>query len=115
VPTGQAVTVTAAAYRTLHVLGAAVGGSAQAPLTLRYSDGTSAQVTLSLSDWARAASFGERIAVYTSHRHGPTGDNPLPVRICHQTVPVDPARTLTSVTLPAASRMRIVALTLEEP
>src|SRR5207248_10694134 len=101
VPAGQAVAVSAAAYRTLHVLGAGVGGSVEAPLTLRYSDSSSAQVTLRLSDWARSASFGERIAVYTSHRHGPTGDSSLPVRIWHQTVPVDPARTLTSITLPS--------------
>jgi alpha-L-fucosidase 2 len=115
VPAGQTIPVAAAAYRTLHVLGAGVGGNVQAPLTLRYSDGTSAQVTLSLSDWARAAAFGERIAVYTSHRHGPTGDNPLPVRIWHQAVPVDAARTLTSIVLPSATHMRVVALTLEKP
>ncbi len=114
VAAGQTVTVPAATYRTLHVLGAAVRGPAEAPVTLRYSDGGTAQVTLRLSDWGRVPVYGERIAVQTTHRHSSTGDNPLPVRILHQVLAVDPARTLTSVTLPNASRIHLFALTLQQ-
>ena len=96
------------------MLGAAVRGPAEAPVTLRYSDGSTAQVTLRLSDWGRPPGFGERIAVQTTHRHSATGDDPLRVRILHQVLPVDPARTLTSVTLPAASRMHLFAITLQQ-
>jgi alpha-L-fucosidase 2 len=112
VPSGQTLTVPSGTYQALHVLGAGVGGNASGTLTLRYSDGSSGTATLALSDWGRAPAFGERVGVYTSHRHGPLGDDPLPVRMWHQRVAVDATRTLTSVVLPSASHMRIVALTV---
>jgi alpha-L-fucosidase 2 len=114
VAAGQTATVPSGKYGSLHVLGAAVRGPAEAPVTLRYSDGSTALVTLRLSDWGRPPGFGERIAVQTTHRHSATGDDPLRVRILHQVLPVDPARTLTSFTLPAASRMHLFAITLQQ-
>ncbi|MGY0234259.1 hypothetical protein [Longispora urticae] len=68
--------------------------------------------TLNLTDWARVAAYGEQTTVVASYRHGRTGDHNLRIRIWHQDLGVDPARTLTAVTLPTSSRMRLVALTL---
>ncbi|MGW8955503.1 glycosyl hydrolase family 95 catalytic domain-containing protein [Streptomyces sp. NPDC055709] len=110
---GQKITVTAAAYKALHVLGAGVNGNKTGTVTLTYSNGTTATAALSLTNWASPAAYGEKTAVYASYRHGPTADQSLPVRVFHQTLPVDPTRTLTSVTLPVNSQMRIMAITAE--
>ncbi|WP_412538792.1 Tat pathway signal sequence domain protein [Longispora sp. K20-0274] len=112
VPAGQKITVTPGAYRELHVLGAGVSGDASGTVTLHYGDGTTGSATLNLTDWGRSAAYGEQTAVVAGYRHGRTGDNSLRVRIWHQDLAVDPARTLTAVTLPNSSRMRLVALTL---
>ncbi|MEU2432392.1 hypothetical protein ABZ611_23320 [Streptomyces sp. NPDC007861] len=110
---GQRTTVSSAAYKALHILGSAVHGDKTGTAAMTYGDGTASTATLSLTDWASPAAHGEKTAVYASYRHGPHADQPVPVRVFHQALPVDPARTLTSVTLPVNSRMRIMAISAE--
>ena len=110
--TGQTITLPAGKYKTLHVLGAAVGARSST-VTLKYSDGTTTTAALNLSDWCGSASYGEQPALYTSYRHGPTTDQTLPTHIWHQTIPTDATRTLTSITLPQSSSIRLFALTAQ--
>jgi predicted alpha-1,2-mannosidase len=106
---GQQVTVNApAGTQTLGFLGAATNGPAQGVATLHYSDGSTAQYWLGFSDWtlnggsASAPSYGNQIAATLPYRDcmGCTSPDNVKTYIYYTGLPVDPAKTLTSVTLP---------------
>jgi predicted alpha-1,2-mannosidase len=106
---GQQVTVNApAGTQTLGFLGAASNGPSQGVATLHYSDGSSAQYWLGLSDWtlnggsASAPSYGNQIAATLPYRDcvGCSSPDPTTTYIYETSLPVDPTKTLTSVTLP---------------
>jgi predicted alpha-1,2-mannosidase len=106
---GQSVTVNApAGTQTLGFLGAATNGPSQGVLTLHYSDGSTAQYWLGLSDWtlnggsASAPSYGNQIVATLPYRDcmGCTGPDDTKTYVYYTGVPVDPTKTLTSVTLP---------------
>jgi predicted alpha-1,2-mannosidase len=106
---GQQVTVNApAGTQTLGFLGAATNGPSQGVATLHYSDGSTAQYWLGLSDWtlnggnASTPSYGNQIAATLPYRDcaGCTSPDNTKTYIYETGLPVDPAKTLTSVTLP---------------
>jgi predicted alpha-1,2-mannosidase len=106
---GQRVTVNApAGTQTLGFLGAATNGPSQGVATLHYSDGSTAQYWLGLSDWtlngggASAPSYGNQIAATLPYRDcaGCTGPDNTKTYVFEANLPVDPTKTLTSVTLP---------------
>ncbi len=112
VAAGQDVTVNAAAgTQTLAFLGSATDGPITEPLTLHYSDGSSAQYWLGLSDWTLNAgsskpAYGNTNAAVMSYRDCPDctgGQQKVGTDIFEAGVPVDPSKTLTSVTLPSGS------------
>jgi predicted alpha-1,2-mannosidase len=106
---GQQVTVNApAGTQTLGFLGSATNGPSQGVATLHYSDGSTAQYWLGLSDWtlnggsASAPSYGNQIAATLPYRDcmGCSGPDNTKTYIYYTGLPVDPTKTLTSVTLP---------------
>ncbi|GAA2022317.1 hypothetical protein GCM10009839_19620 [Catenulispora yoronensis] len=112
VAAGQQVTVAAAAgTRQLGLLGSAAGGPSEGVMTLRYSDGSSSQYWLGLSDWTLGAgnskpSFGNGDAVALPYRDCASCDGGKDTTATHvfSTVfPVDPAKTLVGITLPAGA------------
>ncbi|HET9169290.1 MAG TPA: GH92 family glycosyl hydrolase [Actinospica sp.] len=113
VPNGQTVTVRAAAgTRTLAFLGSATNGPVSAPLTLHYSDGSTSTYWLGLSDWTLNAgsskpAYGNAIAATTSYRNCASGcangQQTVATDVFYTAVPVDPAKTLTGVTLPSGT------------
>ena len=107
---GQTVTVNAAAgTQTLAFLGAATQGPATAPFTLHYSDGSTSEYWLGLSDWTlngggSKPSYGNKVAATTSFRNCPGctgGQQSVSTDVFYTAVPVDASKTLTSVTLPS--------------
>jgi predicted alpha-1,2-mannosidase len=106
---GQQVTVNApAGTQTLGFLGAATNGPAQGVATLHYSDGSTSRYWLGFSDWtlnggsASSPSYGNQIAATLPYRDcmGCTSPDNVKTYIYYTGLPVDPAKTLTSVTLP---------------
>ncbi|SDI07353.1 alpha-L-fucosidase 2 [Actinokineospora alba] len=112
VPTGQTISVPTGTYTELHVLGVATQGNATGSVTFTYGDGSTSTAPLNLSDWGRTTTNGELVAVQTTHRHSPSGDHPLRVRLLHQTIPVTGTAPLTSIRLPSHGRMHLFGLTL---
>jgi Glycosyl hydrolase family 92/IPT/TIG domain len=109
VTSGQQVTVNApAGTQTLGFLGAATNGPSQGVATLHYSDGSTAQYWLGLSDWtlngggASSPSYGNVIAATLPYRDcaGCSGPDNTKTYVYETGLPVDPTKTLTSVTLP---------------
>ena len=105
----QQVTVNApAGTQTLGFLGAATNGPSKGVATLHYSDGSSSQYWLGLSDWtlnggsASQPSFGNLVAAHMTYRdcQGCTAPQAVGTNVFYTALPVDPAKTLTSITLP---------------
>jgi alpha-L-fucosidase 2 len=116
IPGGPAITVPSGRYATLHLLAASDNGNTSSTLTVTYADGT-AQVPLRVTDWRTPPQFGETEAVITNQMHARTGTSAVRLSIFHVRIPLDPARELTAITLPNATKPRphLFAVTLEKP
>lgn len=115
IPVGGA---TSAAF--ISFLGASVGASAtvSGTVTLGYSDGSFDTVTLALSDWTLNSGGGSvdssnQVAVTTPYHNLTNGtESVVFTYLFSATLPVDPARLLTSITLPDQPDMRIFAVSM---
>jgi hypothetical protein len=119
---GQRVTVNApTGTRQLGFLGSATNGPSQGVVTLAYSDGSTAEYWLGLSDWTLNAgtakpSYGNQIAATLPYRNcaGCTGGRDTTTTYLFSTsVPVDPSKTLAGVTLPSGATqgsLRVLAV-----
>jgi predicted alpha-1,2-mannosidase len=106
---GQGLLLPAGKFSWLHVVGASYNGPVSTAFTVWYTDGTSAEVAVSVPDWA-----GDGPAVLEMpHRikAGKGVDGPA-VRLFGQSLRLDPAKTVRSVTLPNDPRVQLYALTL---
>ena len=110
---GQQVTVNApAGTQQLGFLGSASGGNTQGLTTLTYADGSTARYWLGLSDWTLGGNpngtpaFGNGVPITTQYRNCNHCSNPQEQTVTHvfsAVLPVDPDKTLTSVTLPSGT------------
>jgi hypothetical protein len=112
VPNGQQVTVSApTGTQQVAFLGSSTDGDGSGVVTLNYSDGTSQKYWLGLSDWTLgggggSVAYGNSVAAATSYRDCPSctgGQQAVTTYIFEAALPVDPTKTLTSVTLPTGS------------
>jgi predicted alpha-1,2-mannosidase len=108
-PEGQHVTVNAASgTQTLAFLGSATQGDNTGVATLNYSDGTTSKYWLGFSDWTLGGgdgspAFGNQVAGTTAYRDcaGCTGgQDSVKTYVFYAALPVNPGKSLTSVTLP---------------
>jgi hypothetical protein len=132
---GQLVALRPGRYAGLHVLGMCDWRSCEEPLCLRYADGSAERARLGLSDAVSfdGPRFGERpglrgrlVARDSLVPHAflfgvPVPDSDYQVQetawdavVWHQTVPVDPRRTLVGCDLPDNPAMHLFGLTLAE-
>jgi predicted alpha-1,2-mannosidase len=112
IASGQKVTVNApAGTQQVGFLGSATNGPSQGIITLTYSDGSTAKYWLGFSDWTLNASrsqpsYGNQIVATLPYRNcaGCSGgrDN-TKTYVFAATLPVNSAKTLTSVTLPSGA------------
>jgi hypothetical protein len=98
----------------LRVLAAAGGGTVRSTATVTYADGSTATAPLGAADWAGGPGAGEDVALTAPYRFktGQGRDGPA-VSIFAETVPLDPARTVRSITLPDDPRMKVFAMTAQ--
>jgi predicted alpha-1,2-mannosidase len=106
---GQNITVNApSGTQTLAFLGSAADGPSEGLVTEHYTDGSSAQYWLGLSDWtlnggSSQPSYGNQTAITLSYRNCSYCSPPqqsVATYVFYAAVPVDPGKTLASVTLP---------------
>jgi hypothetical protein len=109
VAAGQTIPVQpVAGAARIEFLGAATNGPSQGPVTLNYADGSSARFELGLSDWTLGAnraqpSFGNTVAAQTTYRNCSCGADQVDTYVFGAALPLDPAKTLASVTLPTGA------------
>jgi PKD repeat protein len=112
---GQTLPLAPGAYDEIKLLAAAHHGSPDSRATVNYTDGSSEQVRLALTDWAQSPRYGERVPIAMSHRHDQDSDAGPPVNIFLQTLPLDPDRQVKSVTLPDERRIHLFGVSLKVP
>jgi hypothetical protein len=114
VAAGQTIELPPGRYGRLHLLGAADTANSETTATAAYADGT-AEVPLRLTAWLADPVYGESVAIRTPLLHTRSGPLDVQAAIFHQTVDLDPARELRSLTLPApaAARPHLFSLSLE--
>lgn len=116
---GQQVTVHAAPGQSrLGLLGAGNEGASTGDVTVHYSDGTTQRASVTLGDWhldGATAPPPDNTAAATMPVRQMAGGTPekMKVYIWATSVPIDPHRTVTSVTLPehvTGGQMHVFAL-----
>jgi hypothetical protein len=105
---------------TLAFLGAASGGDTGGTATLHYTDSSSQDFTLGLTDWASLApSFGNAVAATMTYRNGPHGKEMFKTSLFIAQVALQAGKTLQSITLPTApagpNRLHIFAFATAGP
>jgi hypothetical protein len=89
---------------TLGILGASTDGGTQGSVTINYTDGTSSTATVTLNDWAAGPSGADTAVAALPYRNwSGQADVGPEVYVYSTTVPVDPSKTVASVTLPNVS------------
>jgi glucoamylase len=92
---------------TLGIVAASTGGDTSGAVTVTYTDGTTAQDTVNVANWidkaaSAAPSGGEAdLLATTAGWNSPVGQGTLPVSLSYASIPIDPAKTVASITLPA--------------
>ena len=119
---GQTMLVQGSAgAKTLGLLGASTNGGSQGTVTINYTDGTSSTQPVSFNDWASSPSSPDTAVATMSYRNSTGGTSQtITMYVFATTVPVDPSKTVASVTLPDVSNtvangttaMHIFALSL---
>jgi predicted alpha-1,2-mannosidase len=89
---------------TLGLLENSTNGGTQGTITINYTDGSSSTATITSSDWANGPGTDETAAATMPYRNGTSGSSQqLTVYVYAMTVPVDPSKTVQSITLPDVS------------
>ena len=87
----------------LGFLGASQNGTASGTVTIHYTDGSSQSFNLNMADWyANAAAVGNELVTTTSSWNFPSSNTlgPHAVSVYFASVPLEPGKTVSSVTLP---------------
>ncbi|HEX7734926.1 MAG TPA: hypothetical protein VF458_08685 [Ktedonobacteraceae bacterium] len=105
---------------TLAFLGSSTGGDTSGTATAHYTDGSSQDFTLGLTNWASPTpSFGNGIVASTAYRYGPKGREFVRTFLFSAQVTLRADKTLKSVTLPAtpagANRLHVFAFATSGP
>jgi hypothetical protein len=112
---GQGVALPAGSYGSLWLLGAAIEGNQMAQtLTVTYTDGTTETLHQNFSDWFQPQRFpGEARAVRMPYRVMADGTKDPRVFYAYAYgFPLNPAKSVRSVTLPGSAFVKVLAVTL---
>lgn len=108
----QKIVVDRGNYAALHIAAASSNLEAKGDLSINYGDGA-VTAPLSVHDWSRPPAE-QPVVCATRHRHSHGGDEVgKACFLYHYRIPLDSARTLTSVTVPENTDIKIAAMTLE--
>jgi hypothetical protein len=115
VVTKATVALPAGQYTTLNLLGTGVNGlQASQTFTVTYTDGTTSTFTQSLSDWYTYSAFsGESIVLAMAYRDRYNGTEAVATfHVYGYSFALNPAKTVSSIALPANSNVVVVAIAL---
>jgi hypothetical protein len=111
---GQTITLPGGQYTGLLMLGAAINANEpNQTFQIRYTDGTSATITQSVSLWMAAQNYaGESVAISTAYADasGGTENTGAPVNLYGYVLGLNDSKTVESITLPDNPDVVVLAL-----
>jgi hypothetical protein len=112
---GQGILLPAGNYQTLHLVSASHNGPVTTVISVRYTDGSVGELSVTAGDWAGSTPSGTRVLLDMPHRiKAGSGEDGPPVRLFGQSLTLDPAKQVHSLSLPNDARFEVYALTLVE-
>ena len=111
---GQTINLPASSFATLELLATGVNGNqTNQTFVVHYTDGTSKTFTQSLSDWDTPQDYaGESVALRMDYRDRSNGTIDCGrFDIYAYTLPIDPTKTVASITLPDNKNVEVLAIT----
>jgi hypothetical protein len=99
-------------YSNVYLVGAAIAAQTNVPFVLTYLDGSTASVPVNMSAWtASTGNAGETVIATMTYANNQAGNKSTGNYYLYgYQLPVDPSRTLVSVTLPSTRNVVIMAL-----
>lgn len=113
--TGQSIALPAGEYAYLKLLGTAVqGDQTNQPVTVTYTDGSTQTYQQSFSDWSSLSGYNnESLAIQTAYRDYNDGtQDQQAFNVYLYTLPLQPGKTVKSLTLPSNRYVLVLAATL---
>lgn len=115
---GQTIDISNAGnHKYLFMLGNSTGGVGLGQFKVNYSDGTSTSKIFNFAGWKDIIGFAQQsyvkdtIGLNLSHTHLTTGDTyDVQNNFFVYKMPIDPAKTVTSITMPDASAIKVAAM-----
>jgi hypothetical protein len=114
VTTGQTIGLPNGKYSDVEFLALGVNGNQLSqPFVVHYTDGTSASISQSLSDWGASQGFSNESAVALPYRNTAGGgrDNRT-FNVYAYTLAIDNTKTISSITLPGNYNVKLLSITL---
>lgn len=109
---GQLISVSGSGS-TLGVLGSAVGSTQGGTVTVRYTDGSTQDFTLTFPDWfSNTPVAGDDLVATTAHLNRTNNKAPHTVSLFAAYVPLTPGKTVQDVQLPNAATMHAFDLAI---
>jgi len=111
-----AIALPAGKYSSLLALGTGVNGAQLAqPFKVTYTDGSTVTFTQSLSDWFTPGNYaGEAIALAMGYRNTASGaKDSRPFMLYEYTFSLNNTKTVSSISLPAGSNVKVFAIGLK--
>ena len=115
---GQTINLPAGPFATLQLLATAVNGNqTNQTFVIHYTDGTSATITQSLSDWYTPQRYaGESVALRMDYRDRPNGRVDCGrFDIYEYTLTLNASKTVASITLPNNKNVEVLGMSLVAP
>jgi beta-glucosidase len=116
VTTAGQIIATSGSGAALNILGAGTNGTQSGPVTVTYTDGSTATATLTFADWySNQAVSGCRLVVTAPYWNRPAGSTLDPnhhVSLYAASIPLTAGKSVAYVTLPSNSRLHIFATTV---
>jgi hypothetical protein len=117
--TSDTITLPSGKFSALNLLGSAINGQQTGTLVVTYSDGTTSSFSQGFTDWdvvsPPATQTGESLAKATAYRDVGTGTNTYAgqtVNVYGYGFPLNSAKTVASLTLPANTNIKAFAISL---
>jgi hypothetical protein len=109
---GQTIALPRGNYVAVRFLAVATNGPQSGAFQLNYASGSASAATLKFTDWFNLPQNAEDVVLAMSHRNTPTGPDKRLFYLFGYGLAVDGTRTLTGITLPNNSNIKILAVTL---
>jgi hypothetical protein len=110
---GQSLLLPAGSHSSVDLVATAYNGPATAGLTIGYTDGTSADATITVADWCGSPATGNTTLLAMPHRikAGQGIDGP-PTSLWGLSLAIPAGKQIRSITLPNEPRLHLYAVTL---